>query len=70
MVPVLSSTTVSIVPAASKACASLNQTPERAATPMPAMMAAGVASPNAQGQAITSTDTARMSAVSNAPKNQ
>ena len=35
-----------------------------AATPVPAMMAAGVASPSAQGQAITSTATARISAVS------
>ena len=38
--------------------------PWRAATPVPAMMAAGVASPSAQGQAITSTATARISAVS------
>lgn len=44
----------------SNACASLNQTPDRAATPMPAIIAAGVASPKAHGQAMTSTDTARI----------
>ena len=37
--------------------------PKRAATPVPAMMAAGVAKPNAQGQAITNTDTARKMAM-------
>ena len=37
--------------------------PKRAATPVPAMMAAGVAKPSAQGQAITSTDTARKIAI-------
>ncbi len=35
-----------------------------AATPVPAMMATGVAKPNAQGQAMTNTATAWMSAVS------
>ena len=57
-VPVLSSTTVSICPACSIAAAFLNHTPCRTATPMPAMMAAGVAKPSAQGQATTSTATA------------
>jgi hypothetical protein len=38
--------------------------PRRAATPVPAMMAVGVARPNAQGQAITSTATALISACS------
>jgi len=33
-----------------------------AATPVPAMMAAGVANPKAHGQAITNTATALMSA--------
>ena len=33
--------------------------PKRAATPVPAMMAAGVARPNAHGHAITRTETAR-----------
>ena len=32
--------------------------PKRAAIPVPAMMAAGVAKPRAHGQAITMTDTA------------
>ncbi|MNT08708.1 hypothetical protein D3C72_1434580 [compost metagenome] len=35
-----------------------------AATPVPAMMAAGVANPSAQGQAITITATAWISAAS------
>ena len=38
--------------------------PWRAATPVPAMMAAGVAKPSAQGQAITNTATLWMSATS------
>ena len=38
--------------------------PNFAATPVPAMMAVGVASPSAHGQAMTSTATARMMAVS------
>ena len=66
-VPVLSKTTVSILPAASKLCASLNQTPWRAATPIPAMIAAGVAKPSAHGQAMTNTDTACINAVSIIP---
>ena len=66
-VPVLSNTTVSTLPAISKLWASLNHTPWRAATPIPAIMAAGVASPNAQGQAITNTDTACKMALSIAP---
>ena len=37
--------------------------PKRAATPVPAMIAAGVAKPKAQGQAMTSTDTARKIAI-------
>ena len=37
--------------------------PRRAATPVPAMMATGVARPRAQGQAITITATAWISAV-------
>ena len=66
-VPVLSSTTVSIFPAASRLCASLNHTPWRAATPIPAMIAAGVAKPRAQGHAMTNTDTACIKAVSTIP---
>mmetsp|Transcript_61822 Transcript_61822/g.146361 ORF Transcript_61822/g.146361 Transcript_61822/m.146361 type:complete len:238 (-) Transcript_61822:323-1036(-) len=41
--------------------------PCRAATPVPAMMAVGVARPRAQGQAMTSTATALMSACSQSP---
>ena len=44
--------------ASSSACASLIRMPWRAATPVPAMIAVGVARPSAQGQAITSTATA------------
>jgi hypothetical protein len=63
-VPVLSKATVSTRCASSSACASLIRMPCCAATPVPAMMAAGVASPSAQGQAITSTATAWISAAS------
>ena len=63
-VPVLSKATVVVACASSSACASLIRMPWRAATPVPAMMAVGVARPSAHGQAITSTDTALMSAVS------
>jgi len=41
--------------------------PRRAATPVPAMIAVGVARPSAQGQAITSTATALISACSQSP---
>ena len=44
--------------ACSSASASRIRMPARAAAPVPAISAAGVASPRAQGQAITSTDTA------------
>ncbi len=47
-----------------QASASLIRMPWRAATPVPAMIAAGVARPRAQGQAMTSTATALISAVS------
>ena len=57
-VPVLSSTTVSTWAVPSIAAASLNHTPALTALPKPTMMDAGVANPKAQGQAITSTDTA------------
>ncbi len=50
--------------ASSSACASLIRMPYFAATPVPAMIAAGVASPSAHGQAITSTATAWITAVS------
>ena len=41
--------------------------PARAAAPVPAMIAVGVARPSAQGQAITSTDTAAMMLCSMVP---
>ncbi|MDT4842085.1 hypothetical protein FQZ97_759720 [compost metagenome] len=63
-VPVLSKATVSTRCAISSACASLIRMPCCAATPVPAMMAVGVARPSAQGQAITSTATACSSASS------
>ncbi|OQC04615.1 MAG: hypothetical protein BWX79_02464 [Alphaproteobacteria bacterium ADurb.Bin100] len=64
-VPVLSKATMSTLCASSSACASLIRMPYLAATPVPAMMAAGVASPSAHGHAITSTATAWITAVSN-----
>ena len=63
-VPVLSKATVSTLCATSSASASLMRMPNFAATPVPAMMAVGVASPSAHGQAMTSTATARMMAPS------
>ena len=62
-VPVLSKATTATRCANSSASASLMSTPCRAATPVPTMMAAGVARPSAQGHAITSTDTALRIAV-------
>ena len=55
MVPVLSSTTVSISLACCKASPVLIRMPLPAPTPVPTMIATGVASPSAQGQEITST---------------
>ncbi len=63
-VPVLSNATTETRCASSSASASLIRMPWRAATPVPAMIAAGVARPRAQGQAITSTATALISACS------
>ena len=57
-VPVLSSTTISVLPAASSEEAVLKSTPDFAVRPDPAMTATGVASPSAQGQLMTSTLTA------------
>ena len=59
MVPVLSSTTVSTLPAASIETAVLNSIPCFAPMPLPTIIATGVASPRAQGQLITSTDIPR-----------
>ena len=63
-VPVLSKATVRTLCAVSSATASFTKMPWRAATPVPAMMAVGVASPSAHGQAMTSTATARITAPS------
>ncbi|VWC25877.1 hypothetical protein BST28156_06135 [Burkholderia stagnalis] len=63
-VPVLSNAITVARCASSSACASLISTPWRAATPVPAMIAAGVARPSAHGHAITSTATALRIAVS------
>ena len=57
-VPVLSMTTVSIRHSCSRAVASLIRIWFSAPLPMPTISAVGVASPSAQGQAMTSTETA------------
>ncbi len=56
--PVLSTTSVSIFSIRSNASAFLISTPACAPRPTPTMIDIGVASPNAQGQAIISTLTA------------
>ncbi len=61
-VPVLSSTIVSALRRVSSASALLKSTPISAPLPVPTMMATGVASPKAQGQEITTTATAAVSA--------
>jgi hypothetical protein len=57
-VPVLSKRTVSTRCAFSRLSMSRIRIPARAAAPVPATRAVGAARPRAQGQAITSTDTA------------
>ena len=47
-----------IFPAFSSEAADLNSIPLRAPTPLPTIIATGVASPSAHGQLITSTETA------------
>jgi len=59
IVPVLSNTMISDLPAASREAAVLNKTPLRAPIPFPTMMATGVARPRAHGQLITSTEIPR-----------
>ena len=59
IVPVLSKTTVLIPLTASRASPFLIRTPSLAARPVPTIRAVGVASPNAHGQAITITATAK-----------
>ena len=56
MVPVLSSTTVSMLCAVSSASADLIKIPFAAPLPVPTIIAVGVASPNAHGQEMTRTD--------------
>ena len=62
MVPVLSSAATLIFPISSSAAAVLKRMPCLAPTPLPTMMATGVASPRAQGQLTTSTEMPRASA--------
>ena len=66
-VPVLSNATTRIACATSSASASLMRMPCRAAIPVPAMIAVGVARPSAHGQAMTSTATALRMAASQLP---
>ncbi len=65
MVPVLSSTTVSIRWAVSSASPDFTSIPFSAPLPVPAIIATGVASPSAHGQDITRTAIAVLSANSN-----
>ena len=60
-VPVLSSTTASTLCPISRASPLLIRMPCFALTPVPTMMAVGVASPSAQGHAMTSTATKMVS---------
>ena len=62
MVPVLSKITVSTLCAVSKAVADLIRMPLLAPRPVPTIIAVGVASPKAQGQEMTSTEMAIVSA--------
>ncbi len=59
MVPVLSSATMSTRPDSSSDVAVLKRMPFFAPSPLPTMMATGVASPSAQGQLMTSTEMPR-----------
>ena len=56
IVPVLSSATICTFPVSSRDAAVLNSTPFLAPTPLPTMIATGVARPRAHGQLITSTE--------------
>ena len=59
IVPVLSSATISVLPASSSETAVLNRMPFLAPRPLPTMIATGVASPSAHGQLMTSTEMPR-----------
>ena len=65
MVPVLSNITAFILCMVSRASAFFISMPFCAPKPVPTIIAVGVARPSAQGQAITSTETARISANEN-----
>ena len=67
MVPVLSRTNTSDFAIVSKKVASLKSTPRLAARLIPMRVATGVASPNAQGQAMTMTEIETTNARSNSP---
>ena len=62
MVPVLSSRMICALPVSSRETAVLKSMPFFAPSPLPTMMATGVARPSAQGQEITSTEMPRASA--------
>ena len=62
MVPVLSSATMRVRPVCSRLAAVLKRMPFFAPTPLPTMMATGVARPSAHGQLMTSTEMPRASA--------
>ena len=57
IVPVLSNTTLLVLPIISIIAADLKRILDFAALPLPTIIATGVASPRAQGQLTTSTDT-------------
>ena len=65
MVPVLSRATMRVRPVCSRLAAVLNRMPFFAPTPLPTMMATGVARPSAHGQLMTSTEMPRASAKEN-----
>ncbi len=67
IVPVLSIAMVLSVAAVSRDSLFLNKIPSSAPLPIPAIIAVGVARPNAQGQAITSTATKRIMAEIKSP---
>ncbi len=62
MVPVLSSAIICMLPVSCKDCAVLKRMPFFAPSPLPTIIATGVASPRAQGQETTSTQILRASA--------
>ncbi len=62
IVPVLSRATISMRPVSSSDAAVLKSMPFFAPSPLPTMMATGVASPSAHGQEMTSTEMPRASA--------